>query len=206
MPAMLWAAVLIAAAIHVVRKQPVWHLIGRLSAVTGGTGHHRFRLIDAFFRHFREWVLVGTDNMMYWGWGLQDVTNYYILQAVSGGLVTLVVFIFVLRVSFRELRRGTESFEGLAGAKNRWALLAWGSSVALAVHCVSFISVSYFGQMRQLFLIFLATIPALVSMGVRKSDRIRTAPMPTQTAGPIRETPIKDDSATAVKRTLDAAP
>jgi hypothetical protein len=42
--------------------------------------------------------------------------------------------------------------------------LAWGSSVSLAVHRVSFISVGYFGQIWQFFSYFLATVPALASV------------------------------------------
>jgi hypothetical protein len=76
-------------------------------------------------------------------------------------LVTLVLFILLLRMSFAQLRFARNAFERAQGPRSPWALLAWGSSVSLAVHCVSFISVSYFGQMLQLFLFFVATVPAL---------------------------------------------
>jgi hypothetical protein len=83
---------------------------------------------------------------------------------VNGGLVTLLLFILVLRTSFRQLRTARIASEGILGPGNRWALLTWGYSVSLAAHCVSFISVSYFGQMLQLLYIFLATLPALTAM------------------------------------------
>jgi len=157
---MLWAAVCMAVVIHFIREKPVWHLIGRVSSIAGGSGWHRYRLIDAFIERFGEWALVGTNNMASWGWGLQDVTNQYVAEGVNGGLVTLVLFIALLSVSFAQLRLARESLERVAGPKSLWVLFAWGYSVSLAVHCASFVSVSYFGQMFQFFVFFVASIPA----------------------------------------------
>jgi hypothetical protein len=111
-----------------------------------------------YYQH--EWALIGTGNTAHWGWGLQDTTNQYVAEGVRGGLATLVLFIVVLRLSFVQLRLARKVFEHLKGPTSLWALLAWGSSVSLAVHCVSFISVSYFGQTVQFFVIFVATVPA----------------------------------------------
>jgi hypothetical protein len=180
---MLRVAICMAVVIHFVREQPVWHLIGRLTSITGGDGYHRFQLIDAFIRNFTEWALVGTDSTAHWGWGLQDTTNQYVAEGITGGLVTFVLFIVVLRVSFVQLRLARELFERLKGPTSLWALLAWGSSVSLAAHCVSFIGVSYFGQMLQFFVCFVATVPAfarsrrpqrVISSAARRSSRART--------------------------------
>ena len=67
--------VFLAVVIHFIREKPVWHLILRLSVITGGTGYHRYQLIDAFINNFSEWALAGTDGTAHWGWGLQDTTN-----------------------------------------------------------------------------------------------------------------------------------
>ncbi len=45
-----------------VREKPVWHLIGRLSELIGGTGYHRVRLIDAAIDHFGDWWLKGAKS------------------------------------------------------------------------------------------------------------------------------------------------
>ena len=105
--------------------------------------------------------MVGTDDTAYWGWGMQDTTNQYVAKGVAGGLLTLVLFILLLQSAFSRLRRGRGTIEHFEGPKSFWAQLTWGFSVSLAAHCVSFVSVSYFGQIRAFFFMFLALIPAL---------------------------------------------
>jgi hypothetical protein len=179
---MLWAAVCIAVVIHFVREKPIWHLILRLSSITGGTGDHRYYLIDAFIRRFNEWALVGSSNTAYWGFGMQDVTNQFVAEGVNGGLVTLVLFVVLLRVSFVRLRLSREVSERLEGTKSLWALLAWGSSVSLAAHCTSFISVAYFGQMLPFFFLFVATVPAFASF--RRPRRVKSPAPPLSARAP----------------------
>jgi hypothetical protein len=176
---MLGTAVFAAVVIHFAREKPIWHLITRLSSITGGTGDHRYRLIDAFIRHFSEWALLGANDLSNWGWGLEDTTNQYVAQGIGGGLVSLVLFNVMLAMGFVWLRRTREMSERLNGPKSLWALLAWGSSVSLAAHCVSFISVAYFGQIWQFFFYFLATIPALARF--RRPRRVKApAPRPAE--------------------------
>ena len=159
--AILWAMVGMGFVIHVVREKPIWHLIGRIAGVTGGTGYHRYRLIDAFVSRFGEWALVGTSDTAHWGWGLQDTTNQYVAEGIDGGLLTLILFVVLLHSSFWQLRRTRQLVERAEGPKSPWGLLTWSFSVSLAAHCVSFISVTYFGQMEQFFFLFLAMIPSL---------------------------------------------
>ena len=162
---MLRVAIVAAVVIHFVREKPIWHLMTRLSHLTGGTGDHRYRLIDAFVWNFGEWALMGVNNTAHWGLGLNDTTNQYVVEGIGGGIVTLFLFLTMLAVAFVGLRQARKLLEGLSGPKSLPALLAWGSSVSLAAHCVSFISVSYFGQILQFFFFFLATLPALGRVG-----------------------------------------
>lgn len=168
----LWSGVGILVVLHFIRDKPVWHLILRVSTIIGGTGEQRYRLIDAFIRRFSEWALVGTDSTASWGWGLQDTTNHYVAQGVNGGLVTFILFILILRAAFVQLKHARVGFERFKGPRSPGALFAWGCSVSLAVHCVSFVSVSYFGQMLQLFLFFVASVPAVD--GFRRPRLART--------------------------------
>ena len=178
MPLIMSGLLFLAVVIHFVREKPIWHLLLRLSAITGGTGYHRYHVIDAAVTHFSEWALVGTDGTAHWGWGLQDITNQYVSEGVNGGLVTLVLFILVLRASFRQLRLARNAYERFEGPKSPWALLAWGCSVSLAVHCVSFISVAYFGQMLQFFFFFVATVPAFALIKPPKRVKSSARPLP----------------------------
>lgn len=173
--AVIWATIFLAVVVHLIRDKPVWHLILRLQDLTGGTGDHRYRLIDAFVNRFSEWALVGTDNMAYWGWGLQDVTNQYISEGVNGGVVTFVLFILLLRAGFAQLRSARIYLERAGGARSPWALLAWGISASLAAHCASFVSVTYFGRLFPFFLLFVATLPAVGVYKRRRQPRSKRA-------------------------------
>jgi len=47
-------------------ESPIWFLIGRLSAIIGGTGWARSELIDQAIKHFSEWWLLGTTYTAHW--------------------------------------------------------------------------------------------------------------------------------------------
>lgn len=136
--------------LHIIMKAPVWHLIARINLIGGSTGYHRFNLIDKAISHFSEWALLGTRSTKHWGWGLDDVTNHYIGEAIHGGLVGLILFVAVLALSVKTVWRCSMAKPFI---KEWW--LVWGLCVALLGHCISFFGVSYFGQIRLLlFLMF----------------------------------------------------
>ena len=140
---------------------PVWHLIARVDVVGGSTGWHRYALIDSAIRNLSEWFLFGVLTTGHWGWGLNDVTNMYVLQAVRGGIFTLILFIFVLKEGYKNVNLKMKHCENPNLQKIYWA---WGC--ALFSHCVTFIGVSYFGQMDffwYLTLGVIASIPGIVS-------------------------------------------
>ncbi len=182
MRAILGAGVVMALFVHVIREKPIWHLIGRLGSVAGGTGWHRYRLIDAFINNFGQWALLGISDTASWGWGLQDTTNYYIRQGTYGGFLTFVMFLVLLGSSFSRLRRIRFATERAEGPKSLWTQLCWGFSVVLAAHCVSFISTSYFGQMEFFLFILFAMIPSLARFrrpaGVPAGPRQSARPVP----------------------------
>lgn len=146
-------------------QRPIWWLLARIDVVGGSTGYHRYLLIDAFIRNFRQWVAVGTDQAQYWGWGLQDITNQYVLEGLEGGLLTLVLFIALIVLAFA---RAGAAVRG-AGTRARWREFVWWAiGVQMLTHAVTFMSVSYFDQ--SVFLLFatfalLAASPAMVERG-----------------------------------------
>ena len=160
-----WALSAVLIFLHFAGNMPLWHLIHRVGTIIGGTGYHRYRLIDAFVNNFSEWVLLGSRNMAYWGWGLQDITNQFVLEGVNGGLLGLTCFVLLLARLY-----------GGAGLATRFALtraplprptrqlrayLSWGLGATLTVHMVAFISVSYFGQVLTLFFMALTMIACM---------------------------------------------
>ncbi|USG61315.1 hypothetical protein NBZ79_19335 [Sneathiella marina] len=145
-----WGILLILLALHMVMKAPVWHLISRIDISGGSTGWHRYNLIEKFIDNFNEWWLVGVRSTAHWDYGLQDVTNQFILEAVRGGLLSFVLFILFIYSIFKIIGRGIKASETNG---DRWVL--WGAGSVLFVHCMSFLAVSYFGQMLNAFYLFL---------------------------------------------------
>ena len=143
-----WCMLGITVALHIVMKAPVWHLIARINMIGGSTGWHRYHLINEAVNHMSEWAILGTKGTAHWGWGLQDLTNQYVLEGVRGGMITLILFIVILvrataKVGAASLRRISPG--------HQWLL--WGICVSILGHCVSFMGVSYFGQI--IFLLYL---------------------------------------------------
>jgi len=189
------AAVLIF--LHLVREKPVWQLIGRVSDLMGGTGYHRVKLIDGFLYNWHDWFWVGTSSTAGWGWGLSDVTNQFVYEGVQGGIFNLLSLIALLTVAFQCVGSTVQRAERARhiSAKRRLGLqvLAWGLGVSLATHCISWISVTYFGQMTLIFqalLAFIATVyqtPELARGAVRKPNGTRPSDAAGTRSGPGQE-------------------
>jgi hypothetical protein len=150
-----WCIVGMLFSLHFVMNHPVWHLICRVNVFSGSTGWYRYYLIDQAIKHIGEWVVLGTRSTEHWGYGLGDVTNQYILEGVRGGLVTLVLFVVMLSTGVTMLVKLSNS---ITSPGERW--LAWSIFSALLGHCVSFLGVSYFGQITMLLYFTLAMVGA----------------------------------------------
>ena len=87
--------------LHVLRDKPVWQLIAAIDIAGGSTGYHRFMLIDQAVKRFGQWFLLGEMHPELWGWGLQDLTNMYIFEAVFGGVIPVVFFVLIIIHSFK---------------------------------------------------------------------------------------------------------
>ncbi len=182
-----WAAALTLLALHLIMLQPVWHLIARINLVSGSTGWYRYKLIDAFIRHFSEWWLIGTTDYISWyEHNFNALTNQYVLEGVNGGLVTLALFVGVIVVAFRGLGRMQRS---LLGRPSRLAM-AWALGVSLFVHCLIFIGVAYVGQ---ILMIWYLTLAMIGSMSAAAPPRRIAAVRPSRDAraGPAADiTPV----------------
>ncbi|WP_319562191.1 hypothetical protein [Marispirochaeta sp.] len=146
--------------LHIVMKAPVWHLISRIDIVGGSTGYHRYFLIDQTINRFSEWALLGVKTTGHWGWGLNDVTNMFIGQAVKGGVMTLILFLLIVHNGFLSVKRAIEEVP----IDDKVQKLFWSWGAVLFAHCVSFFGVSYFGQMYffwTLTLGILASLPVI---------------------------------------------
>jgi hypothetical protein len=161
-----WGALLCAVMLHFLMEAPIWHLITRVNVVGGSTGYYRYRLINAAIEHFPEWAALGGTNAT-WGAHLVDVTNYYIVQGLRGGVVQLVLFLVLIGFAFREV--GICMRHAQHQRKRGDLLLGWAIGASLFVHCVSFLGVSYFGQIRIVWIFSIAAAAAAAAAYTRRA-------------------------------------
>jgi hypothetical protein len=149
--ALRWGAVTALLGLALLMNAPVWYLFVRLSNVAGGEGWHRAWLIDQTVAHFDEWWLFGTVYTAHWGPAgeviaadpdMMDITNHYVMEGVKGGVLKLGLFIIIIIRSFADV--GAWIRAEVAGSHNQF--LGWALGVSFFVHCLSFLSVTYFDQ------------------------------------------------------------
>lgn len=159
--ALRWGLLVSAIVLHLARDKPIWHLAARASELIGGTGYHRYLLIDAFVKHWREWFFFGTTTA-HWGFLLWDTTNQYVQEGVTGGILTLVAFVSVLGLGFRAIGIAGKAGRSMVPLRSPRAqrFWCWGLGVALTAHAVAFMGVSYWGQIQYILYLFLALIAA----------------------------------------------
>jgi hypothetical protein len=122
-----WGLVLTLVALHLVMKAPVWALIARIDLTGSSSADHRYRLVDGCIRHFSDWWLLGTKDYDAWGYGMFDMCNQFVVQAVCGGLVGLVAYIAIFSRSFGALGKARKKVEGDRGGE--WFLWCLGSTL-----------------------------------------------------------------------------
>ncbi|MCF7981087.1 MAG: hypothetical protein K9K86_03810 [Pseudomonadales bacterium] len=152
--------------LHLVMKAPVWHLISRVNIFSGSTGYHRYLLIDRTISHFSEWALIGCKSVEHWGIWVGDVTNQFILEGVTGGLITMLIFIFTVGYAIRITGKCSLAPQP---AESKW--ICWAMCVSILGHCVSFFGVSYFGQIMMLLYLQFSCVSFI-------SDRLNMAGAP----------------------------
>jgi hypothetical protein len=183
-------------AIQLCMNRPIWHLMVSIDLVGGSTGYHRFLLIDAWVHRTPQWFLLGVKSTAGWGPGLEDITNQYILEATRGGFGAFALFIVAIVTAYSyvgQLRKA------VAGDPEREKIV-WAIGVALFVHNMSFLAVSYFAQVVFGWSLSLAMTAGLMgslsTVGVRSaapvlvSNRRPAPPAPMRRRGRLLgETP-----------------
>jgi hypothetical protein len=174
-----WGIGITLVSLHLVMKSPVWFLMARADIFAGSTGYHRALLIDQAVHHLNEWWLCGTKETASWGGHLEDVTNQYIQEGVTGGLLTMAFFILVVTRCFAGVGFAVRTLEGSSQASPHIAFYIWSLGAALLVHTVTFLSVSYFDQNAISWYLLLAMISSVYSAAlVMRKHRVAAA-LPT---------------------------
>ena len=157
-----WGIAVFLLTAHMLMNAPVWFLFARLSGLTGGGGWHRSQLINQTVLRFNEWWLYGTKYTAHWMVGLNpknpdmiDITNWFVSQAVHGGIITLLFFIVIIVHCYKIIGNKIVSFDE-QGSSNE--ILIWSLGVSVTAHATSFISVSYFDKIVVFWYILIAVI------------------------------------------------
>jgi hypothetical protein len=157
--------------LHMVMKAPVWYLMAKVGNLTGGTGWHRSYIIDMAIKYFNEWWLFGTKDTSTWMPYLlpsktaydelsrsSDITNQFILEGVEGGFISMLLFIIIIILCFRQIGISLRLNENQPFSKR---IIIWSLGASLFANVVAFFSVSYFDQILVFWYMLLAMISAL---------------------------------------------
>jgi hypothetical protein len=151
-----WALAFGLITLHLVMKAPVWFLIAHIDLTGTSSNYHRAVLIDAFVRHFTDWVLIGVKDTGEWGWDLWDAQNQFVNVGETGGLLALIFFIIMISRCFAYLGKARKAVEG--DKDREWFF--WLLGAALFSNVAAFFGVNYFDNMKFAWFSLLAMISA----------------------------------------------
>jgi hypothetical protein len=172
-----------------VMKAPIWYLLARMSAVTGGTGWHRSYLIDMAVRNLEHWWLIGLPVRETARWmpyvvaatGGADITNQFIAFGLQGGILAVAIFIFLLYLAFSNLGRAL-AFVRVSRQLSGLEPILWSLGVALTAHIMNWLGITYFDQFNMMWFLHLAALASLCEFCLRSPAPLRRAQ--TQWASP----------------------
>jgi hypothetical protein len=139
-----WALSLVLIGLHLVMHAPVWSLIARVDLTGSSSGYHRYYLVDNCVNHFSDWWLLGTKYYDTWGYDMFDLCNQFVVCAVTGGLVTLVLFIMIYSRSFGAIGKARKLVSGDRGKE--WFLWCLGCTVF--AHVVASFGINYMALLQ----------------------------------------------------------
>jgi hypothetical protein len=165
-----WGIIGTLAALQMVMKSPVWHIISDIDITGSSSSYHRYMLVDQCIRHFWDWFLVGTKDFGSWGWDMWDLSNQYVAAADTTGLIPLIALVTIIVVGFKYLGRARRAAE----ADKNEELFIWALGACLFANVVAFFGISYFDQTIVGWYAVLAMISA-VTLPARTAEREREA-------------------------------
>lgn len=167
-----WGLVCMLVGLHMVMKAPVWALIQRIDLTGSSSGSQRYELVDMTIRHFSDWWLLGTKAYVDWGWDSWDLCNQFVAVALTGGLLTLIFYLAIFKVSFSSI--GTARRLVAGSREQEWLLWCLGSSLFATV--VAHFGINYMAQLIMGF------FPLVASILVATSEARQTVLEPAKIA------------------------
>jgi len=169
-----WTLSLILIGLHMVMRGPVWSLIARVDLTGSSSSYHRYYLVDNCIRHFSDWWLLGYRYYNDWGWDMWDLCNQFVVAALTGGLVTLILYIAIFSRSFGALGAARKRVNG--NREEEWFLWCLGS--VLFANVVAHFGINYMAQMMMTLFPVLACIS--VATFEARQPTVRSQEVPEQ--------------------------
>jgi len=162
-------AVILYVLLMLTMAKPPYYLIARIDLSGGSTGWHRAFLIEQTIAYLSEWWLFGTDVTRHWMpmQGIAndpqhtDITNYYIGFGVTGGLVALILVVWMMGIAFRWVG---QIHDALITDQPMQSFMIWCVGACLFSHAVTSLSVAYFDQSMLYFWLSVAVISSVYSI------------------------------------------
>ena len=167
-----WAMVIAIVLLAIVMNAPVWFLIAHINVVGSSGGYDRAFLIDTCMRHIQDWWLIGTNQNGNWGYDMWDLSDQYVAEAETGGMITLICFITIIAGCFSRLGK----MRKLVEPKEQWLLWCLGS--VMLANIFAFFGVAYWDQTQIWWFTLLAMISAVTisTQSVALEDAASTEP------------------------------
>ncbi len=135
-----WGIVLTLVSLDMVMKAPVWFLIARIQLVDGSTAFFRAQLIDGFVRHFSSWWMIGVQSTYDWGEDMWDLSNQFVAEGETGGLLCFVLFIWLIKICYSKIGAARRALSG--NPRREWSM--WLLGCAFFAHLNAYFGCSYY--------------------------------------------------------------
>ncbi|HEX8814381.1 MAG TPA: hypothetical protein VF753_02675, partial [Terriglobales bacterium] len=150
---------------------PVWSLIAKIDITGGSSSYHRYYLVDNCIRHFSDWWLIGCTNYGDWGFDMWDLCNQFVAAALTGGLITLILYLMIFQRTFRDIGLARKRVQG--DKRQEW--LFWCLGAALFSNVVAHFGINYMYHLSIYFWILLVCI-SVSTLEVLRSPKPATVP------------------------------
>jgi hypothetical protein len=159
MRAIRWGIVASLVGLDMVMKAPVWALIARVDLTGSSASYQRYQLVDMTIRHFSDWWFIGTPDYVNWGYDSWDLCNQFAAVALTGGLLSLILYIGIFVRSFGAIGNGRKRVEG--DKRQEWLLWCFGATLFATV--VAHFGINYMAQLIMGFFPLVVCISVLSS-------------------------------------------
>jgi hypothetical protein len=165
----------------ILMKAPVWYLIDRVSALSGGDGWHRSYLLDVSIRNIGKWWFAGmplSETTPWFPYTLAinneaDITNQFVLFGLRAGLGALALYMLLLTRAFSALGKALQAVRSAPRHFAESEFLLWSLGCMLAAHIINQFGITYFDQTHVLWFAQLAAISSLADWYIRASAEPR---------------------------------